>query len=384
MVVRVSVEPALLAWARERSGLDDAYLTSRFPRLPEWQRRDVQPTLRQLEEYASATHTPAALLLLPEPPDEPLPIPDFRTLGNQGVSRPTGDLLDTIYICQQRQDWYRDFAQASSSDPLDFVGSLDVSTPVDDAAAALRVRVGFGLDERLAFRTWTDALRGLSEQAEALGVLVMVSGVVGSNTRRVLNAEEFRGFALVDEFAPVVFVNGTDTKAAQIFTLAHELAHVWLGEPALSNATPSTSSGNDVERWCNRVAAQMLVPLDHLRDEFSPQADLTAELDRLARRFKVSTLVVLARLRDLEHMSPEEFQRLYADELARVLALREERGSEGGNFYNTQPVRVSKRFARAVIESTIEGRTLYRDATRLLGFKKVATLDQLGQTLGVT
>lgn len=380
-MVRVDVEPELLKWARERSALEIEDLSSRFPRLSEWEAGAAQPTLKQLEAFASATHTALGLLLLPEPPHESVPIPDFRTVGDQAVRRPSPDLLDTIFLCQQRQEWYRDYALSNGEDPLGFVGSLDTSTAVLVAAAAMQDALAFGIDQRHRFASWSAALSGLADQAEATGVLVMVNGVVGSNTHRVLDPQEFRGFALVDGIAPVVFVNGADTKAAQIFTLAHELAHVWLGQSALSSPNLAAAPSNDVERWCNQVAAEFLVPLQAIRAEHRPSEDLTSELSRLAHRFKVSTLVVLRRVRDADLLPHGEFDDAYRAELARVMGLRA-RGS-GGNFYNTQPVRVSKRFARAIIGSTLEGQTLHRDAFHLLGFKKVSTFHEIGHRLGV-
>lgn len=380
MTIRVPVKPVLLAWARERSGISGEVLADKFPKLIEWERGEVQPTLVQLERFAKTTHTPFGFLLLQTPPDESVPISDFRTFPDQVVSRPSPDLLDTVYLCQQRQEWYRDFARVNQEQPVEFVGTLTTSTAVQGAAATISETLGFDLVHRGEYATWTAALSGLCERAEDAGVLVMINGVVGSNSHRKLDPQEFRGFALVDSLAPVVFINGADTKAAQIFTLAHELAHIWLGQSALDDATVGVLDGDEIERWCNQVAAEILVPLDAVRGQFDPGGNLTAELDRLARVFKVSTLVVLRRVHDIGWLSWEQYRTEYRRELQRVLALSPERGT-GGSFYNTTPVRTSKRFARAVITSTWEGQTLFIDAARLLGFKKLSTLDELATAL---
>ena len=369
-------------WARERSGLEVEDLTHRFPRLGEWERGARAPTLKQLEGFASATRTPVGFLFLPEPPEERVPIPDYRTMGDAQIARPSPDLLDTIFQCQQRQEWYRDFAQLSREDPVAFVGSLGTGAPIGEAAAAMREALAFDVDQRGS--SWGEALRLLSERAEDAGVLVMVSGVVGSNTHRKLDPREFRGFALVDQLAPLVFINGADTKAAQIFTLAHELAHLWLGETALSDADLIRVPATAVEQWCNRVAAEFLVPLDAIRADYDADRSLAEELERLAARFRVSTLVVVRRIHDADRMSWDEYRDAYRAELERILEILSERGSAtGGNFYNTQPVRVSKRFARAVITSTLEGQTLHRDAFQMLGFKKLSTFHELAERLGV-
>jgi Zn-dependent peptidase ImmA (M78 family) len=381
VVVRVEVSPSVIAWAKERSGVDAASLAHRFPKLDEWEQGRTSPTLKQLEGFARATHTAVGLLLLDQPPEERVPIPDFRTIGDAGVPRPSADLLDTIFQCQQRQEWYRSFAQVTGEEPIAFIGSLSTSAPITDAAAAMRALLRFDVDERGA--TFTDALRQLAENAEQHGVLVMVNGVVGTNTHRKLNPREFRGFALVDPLAPLVFINGADTKAAQIFSLAHELAHLWLGESALSDADLTVRPTVAAERWCNQVAAEFLVPLDAVSAEFDDHPQMTEELDRLARRFKVSTLVVLRRVHDAGFLDWDDYRAAYRTELERVLAMLGERADSGGNFYNTQPVRVSKRFARALISSTLEGRTLYKEAFEMLGFRKVSTFNELAERLGI-
>jgi Zn-dependent peptidase ImmA (M78 family) len=378
--MRVEVKPALLRWARERSGLALDDLAHRFPRLTEWEREQTRPTLKQLEQFAHATHTPVGYLFLPEPPVERVPIPDFRTAGNRRIEHPSPDLLDTVYLCQQRQEWYCDFARSQGNEPLSFVGSANLNSNIESTAATIRTALGFDLDERRQISTWTEALRRFIEQADAIGILVMVNGVVGNNNNRRLDADEFRGFALANDLAPLVFINGADTKAAQMFTLAHEVAHIWLGQSALSDVGPVTAPTHDVERWCNRVAAELLVPLAVLRTEYERGEDLRSALDRLARRFKVSTLVILRRIHDARGLTRDQLWPAYEQEVERLRAIPK---ASGGDFYLTQSARVGKRFARALVASTIEGQTLYRDAFKLLGFSKLATFRELGHSLGL-
>lgn len=379
---RVEVNPAMLRWARERSGIDEEHLTHRFPRLYAWENREVLPTLNQLEQFAKATHAPIGYLFLDKPPVERIPIPDFRTAENRRIDHPSPDLLETIYLCQQRQEWYRDFARSARDEPLPFVGT--VSTQADVVAIAGRIRgaLRFDVNECQQCPTWTDALRRFVEQVDRLGVLVMVNGVVGSNNSRKLDPAEFRGFALADELAPLIFVNGADTKSAQMFTLAHELAHLWLGQSALSDTEPVSAPRNNVEDWCNRVAAELLVPLDAFKQAYRIGEELQGALARLARQFKVSTLVILRRIHDAGGLTRDQMWQAYALELARLREIQSKSG--GGDFYLTLGARVGKRFARALVGSTLEGQTLYRDAFRLLGFSRHSTFRELASTLGFT
>jgi len=380
MINRVPITPELLRWARNRSGRDVVSLSKPFPKLEAWERGELQPTLKQLERYAKATRTPIGYFFLEKPPEEQVPIPDLRTMANEYYDRPSPDLLDTIYICQQRQEWYRDYSRSMGSEPLSFVGSIGLETDEVHAAADLRAMLHFNIEERRQIPTWTEALRHFISQADSIGVLVMVSGVVGNNNHRKLDPKEFRGFALADDFAPVVFINGADTKSAQMFTLAHELAHIWLGRSAVSDTQALSVPDHEVERWCNRVAAELLVPLSIIQEEFRAMEDLRLEQERLARHFKVSTLVILRRIYDAGGLTNDEFQSAYEDELERLLAMPK---ASGGSFYLTQPARVSRRFAQAIVISTLEGHTLYRDALRMLGFSKQATFRELGHSLEV-
>jgi Zn-dependent peptidase ImmA (M78 family) len=380
VTVRVDVAPELLTWAVQRSGRGTSELAERFPQLDDWTSGTSSPTFKQLEKFAAATYTPLGIMLLPAPPaQEKLPIQDFRTVRDSGVRHASANLLDTIYLCQERQDWYRSYAQRQGLEPLAFVGSLTTSSNPTEAAVALARALAFTPLQRQRFANYTEALAGLRDHAEELGIFVMTSGVVGSNTHRPLDSDEFRGFSLVDDLAPVIFINGADSKAAQIFTLAHELAHVWLGESGVDNPTPAESNPLRVERWCNSVAADLLIPPDDIRGQFNRDEPLLAEATRLARLYKVSTLVTLRSLRDATMITWADFIDAYRSEVERFSEVQ--RGS-GGSFYNTTPVRVSKRFTQAIIGDTVEGATPYGDAFRLLGFHKQAAFDELSRRVG--
>ena len=382
-MTRVPVSPELLRWARERSGLAQDDLTTKFRKLSEWEDGETQPTLKQVEAFARAVHVPVGYLFLSEPPEESVPIPDFRTIADHHVTRPSPNLLDTIYICQERQSWYRDFARIAQQPELGYVGTATVETSPESVAARIRKTLGFDLGARRECPTWTEALRLFIRQADDAGVLVMVSGVVMSNTHRRLDPAEFRGFALSDPIAPLVFVNGADTKAAQMFTLAHELAHLWLGDSALSNIGAAPAPGfRSEEIWCNAVAAELLVPIAALRAELRRDESLPHVLSRLARGFKVSNFVILRRLLDAEWLDRARFDAAWAEESTRLRTVAQ-RGSDGGNFHRTTLSRVSRRFAKALVVSTLEGRTLYRDAFRMLGVSRTETFNNLGREVGV-
>lgn len=383
MSVRVAVAPDLLQWAVDRAGWDDETIGRRAPKLDEWA-AGRNPTLKQLEKFARDTHTPLGLLFLTERPEEKVPIPDMRTVGNAGVARPSADLLDVIYLCQARQQWYRGYAVDHGLIQPDFLGSATTDDSPSLIADRIRNLLNFDVADRAVFSNWEDALRRLIDRIEAIGVLVMVSGIVGSNTHRVFDPQEFRGLALADPIAPLIFVNGADTKAAQIFTMIHELAHIWLGESALSDAAMKAQHGQVPELWCNRVAAEVLVPQTLLRSDYRGEPT-TSELERLAGRYRVSTLVVLKQLLTARLVSWDEFELRYDHELDRLKAILATRRGDtsGGNYYYTQPLRLSRQFARAVIASTFEGATGYRDAYRLLGTKKHETFQSLAAELGV-
>lgn len=378
----IAVSVPVLRWAAQRARLSDEALSTRFRKWLLWLNGEAQPTLKQLENFARLTHTSVGYFFLPKPPELSLPVPDFRTFRDEALSEPSTELLDTLYLCQQRQDWYRDYSRVHGLPVLSFVGSVNIQSAPEEVASNMRAALGLSVEERRELPTWTDALRQLIVKAEDTGVLVMASSIVGSNSRRKLDVGEFRGFALADNLAPLIFLNAADSKAAQMFTLAHELAHLWLGATGVSDVQAGNVPEQRIELWCNRVAVELLVPMQALRATYRSDAPVPDEIQRLAREFKVSTLVTLRRLFDAGFLNQDSLWRHYREELDR-LREREPRSAGGGDFYRTLGARTGKRFARAVLSNTLEGFTSFPEAFRMLGVRKTATFYETARELGV-
>ena len=274
--VQRSLRTAVLRWSRERAGLGTETIAARIgvkqDRVLEWE-RSGRISMSQVDRLAHYTHTPVGYLYLREPPEDGLPIPDFRTPGGKSPRRPSPDLLETVDLMARRQAWMRDELIEDGADPLAFVGCGGRDATLAEAAVAMREHLELSADWGSRQRSWTDALRHLRNRVEASGVLVVLNGVVGNNTHRKLDRREFQGFALVDRYAPLIFVNGADFKAAQMFTLAHELAHVFVGATGVSNVDATPSSSHDAERFCNSAAAEFLVS----------EKELTARWKRIGR-----------------------------------------------------------------------------------------------------
>ena len=380
-MTRVQVKPELLRWACERSRIDEFELGVRFPQLEDWEHGEKQPTLKQLEIFAKATHTPIGYFFLPEPPIERLPVQDFRTV-RKGVTRPSADLLDTIYAMQRRQDWLHEERREGEGEPLDFVGSARLSD--EPEAAGREMRRFIGLDDGWAseVKTWTQAVGELRRRIEKLGVVAVINGVVGNNTSRKLDVHEFRGFALTDPYAPLIFVNGADAKSAQMFTLAHELAHVWLGREGegISGFEGIFPGNQRVERFCDRAAAEFLVPADEFRRQWPAVKHDRDAFERLARQFKVSPIVAGRRALDLRLVGRDVFFKFYNDYTQRE---REQTKATGrGNFYNNQNTRLGASFALAVMRAALEGRVSFKEAYDLTGLRG-GSFQEYGRRLGV-
>ena len=379
----ITLRPSMLTWARERAGLHVDELARKVnvktERVQSWE-RSGSISMPQAERLARAARVPLGYLFLSRPPDESLPIPDFRVRGDTPPSDPSPDLLETVYAMQRRQMWMRDELIESGAEPLGFIGTYEPNGHANVVADAMRSALSLVDQWAASEATWSDALRLLRDRVEDAGILVFFNGVVGNNTSRKLDPEEFQGFALVDEYAPLIFVNNADFKAAQMFTLAHELAHLLIGESGVSGFSNMEPAPNATEQFCDQAAAEFLVPEDDLR-AFWPSANQLAEpFQAVARHFKVSSIVAARRALDLEMIDRDTFFRFYNEHRSQGSAGSQ--ASDGGNFWNTQRWRLGPRFAATVMRAVNVGRLSYLEAYSLTDLKG-DTFEKLSDRMGV-
>jgi Zn-dependent peptidase ImmA (M78 family) len=365
----IPVKKELISWARRRAGLEIKDLTEAFPKFAEWEKGGAVPTLRQLEHLAKKLVTPLGFFFLQEPPVEQLPIQDFRSVSDAPISHPSPDLLDTIFMMQRRQAWYREFIIQEGGQPLSFVGSASISENPADVAEQMRLTLGISSGWAKNEASWEEALKALWLKVEQAGILVVCNGVVGNNTTRILDVKEFRGFVLADAYAPLIFINNVDAKAAQLFTLAHELAHIWIGSEGVVNLPNMNPAENKTETFCNSTAAEFLVPTV----EFESEWNRDQSFYRLANHFKVSPLVIARRALDTRKIGREEFFSFYGDTISRVRTDKTKK--KGGNFYATSDYRIGHPFASAIARAVKSGRMLYHEAYNLTGLQG-ATFDK--------
>ena len=365
---KMILAPDVLRWARERASIGVEDLAKKIPAksksVEEWERTG-QISRNQAERLARSTHTPFGYLFMKKPIREDMPIVDFRTRGdNPRRRRPSPGLLSTIYSMQRRRDWMRDYMIECGAEPPGFVGMYKGGASAGEIASGMRKALGLEPEWSAEHGTWELAFSHLLGSMDGAGVMRTVTGIVGSNTRHKLNPEEFQGFALVDDYAPLVFVNGADYKAAQMFTAAHELAHIFIGAEGLSALDRTRPTHNDSkERLCNKVAAEFLVPTGAL-DVFLSKND--ANPDNVSAHFKVSVIVAARRMLDTEAMSQTDFDEFYTKYMRRQ---QEAQKTNGGNYWRTMGYRTSPTFGKAVVRAVMEDRLSYTAAYSLTGMR---------------
>ncbi|MCC5878824.1 MAG: ImmA/IrrE family metallo-endopeptidase [Idiomarina sp.] len=370
-MVEALVNPSILAWARERAGFAVSDIAEKLKikqdQVLAWEAGEKKPTFKQAQRFADRTFIPFGYLFLSTPPHEELPIPDLRTVGDHPIGQFSLALKDTIRATIERRDWYQDYRLEQGLPPLTWVGDMTLDNFEGALAKVRELLSDRGEPRPPQFHQY---YLQLIERMEALGILVMRNSVVGNNTHRPLDAQEFRGFAIADVSAPVIFVNAADVSQAQIFTLLHEFVHLLLGESGVSDL--NHKNDNAVETFCNKVAAEFLVPGVEFSQLWQSEVDnWKVNLPELAAHFHVSHWVIARRALEHQLITEAEYWAHYGKILAAFKREKDnQRQKDGGPpFTRLINTRYSKNLAAAVASEALSGRMLLRDAQHLIGIQ---------------
>lgn len=361
-----NINKEIIEWAIIRAGysLDSFYLSN--PKVKEWVYGLSLPTLKQLEKFTHKVYVPFGYMFLNQPPEEVIPIPFYRTAAkNYQKNTVSLNVLNTIQLLQERQTWLKEYLTESDYDNLSFVAKFSLDTPYHLIVQDIKQTLGLANNWADKFDTWEEALDYLTVQIEETGIIVTFNSVVGNNTRRVIKPNDCRGFVLVDKQAPFLFINSSDAKAAQMFTIIHELAHIWIGETAGFDNERMLPANDPVEIFCDKVAAEFLVPENFLIEKWKQSNDFKY----LSKTFKVSQIVIARRAMDLGLITRSYFFSFYNKYLERLNQKKKNAKSSGGDFYATAKKRISLKFANYVNNAVKEDNLLYRDAYRLTTLK---------------
>ena len=387
------INPDIIPWACQHLNLSQAEFARALHVsehiMESWRTGERKPSLRQAKAMSERLLVPLGYLVMEEMPSLSLDASDFRTVGNHQVKNPSLELRATYNMALMRQAWYRDCALENEYQPCCCVGSISLHTPVQESIATIRNVLGEDKIRQNARMTWDKRFSALVEAIEEkAGIMVMRNSIVGNNSSRPLSVEEFRGFAIPDKYAPLIFINGQDSKNAQLFTLLHEVVHIFLNRGGISGQDYLVSSRNLVERYCNRLAAEYLVPSEELRQAWlvappKKQTETTYEkIRRLAADFQVSPMVMIISCRSLGLIDSQEASEFWRYE-TEVIRTKKNTSRGGGNPYMNIANRISRLFARSIIWQAESMQIQFGDAFKLLTVKDHNAMQRLAEEVGM-
>jgi len=374
MADKAFITPNVLKWAREsaRMSLETAAAKINVSpdKLNECEEGQTQPTIRQAETLAHAYKRPFALFFLPEIPRDFLPLQDFRRQSAKELG--TGSVF-IIREIQQKQAWISEINEDNKEEPLAFVGKFtiknDPQTVARDILSTFEINpANYSSDKPI--KEWID-------KAEAKGIFISRTSFI--NSRLKLDSEEIQGFAIADKYAPFIFVNSEDWDAPQLFTLVHELAHIWIAESGISSDIEPELHDKDkldpVELFCNEVAANALMPRAIIGSLGSSIFESASNVFKSAKKLGVSSFALLVRALNMNMITLPVYNSLkkQADADFKAYLLKEDEKkskqkekSGGPNPYLLRLNKNSRLFTQIVLDAFRGGRIAPTQASSLL------------------
>lgn len=361
MANKAYITPNVLKWARESARMTEetaaAKVSVPVERFKEWEEGASQPTIRQAQMLAKAYKRPFALFFLPEVPRDFQPLQDFRKIGSKDL---TTSSIFIIREIQQKQAWISDVYSENQEEKLAFVGRFSIKDNpqivAKDILDTLKINPAFYKTDN-PIKEWIDS-------AETNGIFVSRTSFIHSRLK--LDSQELQGFAIADPYAPFVFVNSEDWNAPQLFTLVHELAHIWIAETGISNEIEQDLKNRDkfhpIELFCNEVSANALMPKEIVLNFDSSSFQSSKDVFKVAKQLGVSSFALLVRALNLNIISKSTYQKLkkqadidfveYLKKEADKKVKQKEKDKQGGpNYFLLQLNRNSRLFTQTVLDA---------------------------------
>lgn len=367
--VSVKVNPTILNWLMQKAQQGNVG-SSVIDLIKKWISGEKEPTFSQIETVSKKTSIPFGYFFLDKPPVEECKIVDFRTVDSISIQNPSRDLIDTVDLMCSVQEWMSEYNKDNGVSGYTFVGSIKTTDDVIHTAKTIRKELNLNLNWFEDFRDAREAFNSLRNTIADLGVIVMMNGIVGNNTHRTLNVSEFRAFALTDPYAPLIFINSRDADNGKLFSLLHELVHVWIGKDNFYNDVYGLSQKvSKEEQFCNAVAAEILVPDSIFIDEWYRQTGSNETIIyELEKKFICSSFTLLIKALNTRRIEKAEFNRLlnlFKGQFEAMLNQKQEKISGGGDFYRTLATKWDRKVIQAMYSGVQSGRNQYRDVYRL-------------------
>jgi Zn-dependent peptidase ImmA (M78 family) len=365
--ISVEIAPSVLEWIGNAAffeGVDKSLLSHFY----KWKNDEAQPTYAQIESLSKKIHIPLGYFFLKTPPKEDLPMLEFRTLNSTTLPKPSRDLIDTYYQTAAIQNWMRDYLLDQGNERLPFVSLCSHEKKPEIIAASIRNAIGLDKDWYTQSQDSKVSFDKLRELIESNGILILQNGVVGQNNYRKLSITEFRAFTLIDEYAPLIFINNNDTTGGKLFSLLHEAVHIWLGLYSFYNEDSGLSFNvSPQETLCNAAAAELLVPNAFFIDKWNGthKPALKDKITYIAKHFKCGEITIARRALDNNYIVQSQYEEIAADVITGVNTSNKKSG--GGDYYKTIISRLGSRLILAIDNSVKEGKTPYTEAFALTG-----------------
>lgn len=380
--VNVNVQPEVIMWAL-RQTQEEKLGNKLLDNISKWLDGTKTPTFKQIEALSKKTNIPLGYFFLQSPPVEQIDLLEYRTVDSIQLDNPSRNLIDTIHEMECIQDWMKTYRQDLGFGKLPVVGCMKGITDINFIVNKIREDLELKDTWYEKMRDARDAFNYIRKQLEVCGVIVIMNGIVGKNSHRPLDADEFRAFVMTDDWAPLIFINATDSYNARLFSILHEVVHIWLGKDDLFNDRQDHLTNiSDTEKICNAVTGELLVSKHIFLKKWTLyDMDIFEKIAELANHFRCGEIVIARRALDCKKIEQNIYNQVVQTAIENYRQIRKNKQARGGNYYITMGSRLDGCLIKALCESIHIGRTTYTEAYRLTNTNR-KTFSEVAQRFG--